>query len=75
LKEVTHLDTIYDEETVHKISVLRHERWALLLTISMNSNLDKTILTEAWYTRYQKRLAEVNIMLYELTKNEIYNVR
>ena len=75
MKEVRHLDTVYDETTVHQITILRHERWALLLTISMNANLDKTILTEAWYTRYSKRLNEVNMMLFELTKNEIYNVR
>jgi len=77
LKETTvkYRDQVLDEKTILQISDLRHERWALYAALSLQPTRKAgTVFTQKMATRIERRIKEVNAMLYELTKNEIYNV-
>lgn len=74
-KAITHLDQLYDRETVIRITDLRHERWALYAILSLQPvRQEGTVFTQEQVLRCEQRLRIVNAELYELTKNEIYNV-
>ena len=74
-KAVTHLDRLYDAETVIRITDLRHERWALYAILSLQPVRSKgTVFTQNQVVRCEQRLRVVNAELYQLTENEIYNV-
>lgn len=74
MKEVIHQDTIYSEETVQKITDLRHERWAILAVMSTHkARQDGTIFTAKEMTRMEQRLSIVKAELFKLTQNAIYN--
>jgi hypothetical protein len=74
-KAITHLDQLYDRETVIRITDLRHERWALYAILSLQPvRQEGTVFTQQQVLRCEQRLRIVNAELYELTKNEIYNV-
>lgn len=74
MKEVIHQDTIYSEETVQRITDLRHERWAILAVMSTHkARQDGTIFTAKEMTRMEQRLSIVKAELFELTQNAIYN--
>jgi len=77
LKEVavTYRDQVLDEQTIMQISDLRQERWALYAALSLQPVRKKgTVFTQKMITSIERRIKVVNAMLYELTKNEIYNV-
>jgi hypothetical protein len=77
LKEVavTYRDQVLDEKTIMQISDLRQERWALYAALSLQPVRKKgTVFTQKMITSIERRIKVVNAMLYELTKNEIYNV-
>ena len=74
-KAITHLDQLYDRETVIRITDLRHERWALYAILSLQPvRQEGTVFTQEQVLRCEQRLRIVNAELYVLTKNEIYNV-
>jgi hypothetical protein len=74
-KAITHLDQLYDRETVIRITDLRHERWALYAILSLQPvRQEGTVFTQQQVLRCEQRLRIVNAELYELTQNEIYNV-
>lgn len=74
MKEILHQDTIYSEETVQRITDLRHERWAILAVMSTHkARQDGTIFTAKEMTRMEQRLSIVKAELFELTQNAIYN--
>ena len=74
MKEVLHQDTIYSEETVQRITDLRHERWAILAVMSTHkARQDGTIFTAQEMKRMEQRLSIVKAELFELTQNAIYN--
>ena len=76
MKEVIHQDTIYSEETVQRITDLRHERWAILAVMSTHKARQAgSIFGAKEMTRFEKRLQSVHKELYDITQNEIYNVR
>ena len=55
---------------------LRHERWALYAVLSLQPVRQAgTVFTQKQGLKVEKRIREVNAMLYELTKNEVYNVK
>lgn len=75
MKEVTYIDTLYDEETVERISRLRHERWALYAILSLQPVRSAgTVFTQKQVIKCEQRLNVVNKELHQLTGNEIYNV-
>ena len=72
---VTYRDQVLDEQTIMQISDLRQERWALYAALSLQPVRKKgTVFTQKMITSIERRIKVVNAMLYELTKNEIYNV-
>jgi len=74
MKEVLHQDTIYSEETVQRITDLRHERWAIYAVMSTHKARQAgSIFGPQELMRMEKRLLVVNNELYEITGNEIYN--
>ncbi len=74
MKEVLHQDTIYSEETVQRITDLRHERWAILAVMSTHKARQAgSIFGAKEMTRMEARLQEVKAELFELTQNPIYN--
>ena len=74
MKEVIHQDTIYSEETVQKITDLRHERWAILAVMSTTKRVKPVPSSELKeMTRMEQRLEIVKAELFELTQNPIYN--
>jgi len=75
LKEtVKYLDQTFDTDTILKITELRHERWALYAVLSLQPVRQAgTVFTQKQVWEVEKRLRKVNAMLYELTKNEVYN--
>jgi hypothetical protein len=77
LKEtVKYLDQTFDPDTILKITELRHERWALYAVLSLQPVRQAgTVFTQKQVLKVEKRIREVNAMLYELTKNEVYNVK
>jgi hypothetical protein len=77
LKEtVKYLDQTFDTDTILKITELRHERWALYAVLSLQPVRQAgTVFTQKQVLKVEKRIREVNAMLYELTKNEVYNVK
>ena len=71
---VKYLDQTFDTDTILKITELRHERWALYAVLSLQPvRKAGTVFTQKQVLKVEKRIREVNAMLYELTKNEIYN--
>lgn len=74
--KVTYKDKMYDEETVQKISDLRHERWALLAIMSIQKvRSEGSIFSATEMTRFDARLKVVQEQLFELTENPIYRAR
>jgi len=74
MKEVAVQDTIYSEETVQKITDLRHERWAILAVMSTHKARQAgTIFGAKEMSRMEQRLEMVKKELFELTQNPIYN--
>ena len=74
MKEVIYQDTIYSEETVQKISDLRHERWAILTIMSTHTaRRNGFVFSAGEMQRFEKRLMVVKSELFELTQNPIYN--
>jgi hypothetical protein len=74
-KTVTYRDQVLDEDTIMQISDLRQERWALYAALSLQPTRKKgTVFTQKMITRIERRIKVVNAMLFELTKNEVYNV-
>ena len=73
---VKYLDQTFDPDTILKITELRHERWALYAVLSLQPvRKAGTVFTQKQVLKVEKRIREVNAMLYELTKNEVYNVK
>lgn len=73
---VKYLDQTFDPDTILKITELRHERWALYAVLSLQPVRQAgTVFTQKQVLKVEKRIREVNAMLYELTKNEVYNVK
>ena len=73
---VKYLDQTFDTDTILKITELRHERWALYAVLSLQPVRQAgTVFTQKQVWEVEKRLRKVNAMLYELTKNEVYNVK
>ena len=73
---VKYLDQTFDPDTILKITELRHERWALYAVLSLQPVRQAgTVFTQKQVWEVEKRLRKVNAMLYELTKNEVYNVK
>ena len=73
---VKYLDQTFDPDTILKITELRHERWALYAVLSLQPVRQAgTVFTQKQVWKVEKRIREVNAMLYELTKNEVYNVK
>jgi len=73
---VKYLDQTFDTDTILKITELRHERWALYAVLSLQPVRQAgTVFTQKQVLKVEKRIREVNAMLYELTKNEVYNVK
>ena len=71
---VKYLDQTFDTDTILKITELRHERWALYAVLSLQPVRQAgTVFTQKQVWEVEKRLRKVNAMLYELTKNEVYN--
>ena len=71
---VKYLDQTFDTDTILKITELRHERWALYAVLSLQPVRQAgTVFTQKQVLKVEKRIREVNAMLYELTKNEVYN--
>ena len=74
MKELAVQDTIYSEETVQKITDLRHERWAILAVMSTHKARQAgTIFGAKEMSRMEQRLEMVKKELFELTQNPIYN--
>lgn len=69
------MDQVFDEKTMMEISDLRQERWALYAALSLQPTRKKgKVFTSLMITRIERRIKAVNERLYELTKNEVYNV-
>ena len=74
MKEVAVQDTIYSEETVQKITDLRHERWAILAVMSTHKARQAgSIFGAEEMTRMEHRLEVVKAELFIVTQNPIYN--
>ena len=73
---ITVPDIAYDAETAEKITLLRHERWALLCIMSLNvTRRGNSIFDELAMSRIERRLKEVQKELFDLTDNPIYDVK
>ena len=73
MKEVIHQDTIYSEETVQRITDLRHERWAILAVMSPHKARQAgSIFGANEITRLEARLQEVKAELFHLTQTPQY---
>ena len=72
---VTHRDRIYSPEDAAEISVLRGERWALLLYIAECSaqSYDDRKKYDERTTQPFNRVRQINKRLYQLTDNPIYD--
>ena len=64
---VKYLDQTFDTDTILKITELRHERWALYAVLSLQPVRQAgTVFTQKQVLKVEKRIREVNAMLYEL---------
>jgi hypothetical protein len=71
-KTIRVVDRMYTPEQAEQVTRLRHERWNLLAEWAARPNISAT--DESHHVRMKRRFERVQMELFKLTGNPIYNV-